>query len=231
MTKDILIKVCGMSQANNIKAVAKLPIDYMGFIFCPSSKRYVGTKTSLSELLPDTANSTTSHLATADNMPHINKVGVFVDSTTQDIITRVVNYSLDAIQLHGTESPTFIRNLRATLIPDIRRKLEIFKAISIANTDDFKKCAEYEETVDMFVFDTKCQSHGGSGQQFDWTLLDAYNGNTPFLLSGGISVDDANRINNIRHEMFAGVDINSRFETEPGVKDVELLKSFIKQLI
>ena len=106
----------------------------------------------------------------------------------------------------------------------------MFKAISIASAEDFGKCSQYEGVVDMFVFDTKCAGHGGSGRQFDWSVLDSYKGNTPFLLSGGIGEDDAQRILSISHPLMAGVDLNSRFETEPAVKDVERLSHFIAQL-
>lgn len=227
MTNNLLIKVCGMRRTDNIRAVAQLPIDMMGFIFCPSSKRYVGMTPSLSGTLPDTADTAISGLP---SNRRISKVGVFVDDTVQNIITRVVGFGLDAVQLHGTESPTFIRNLRATIVPDICPRLKVFKAVSISSAGDISQCAQYDGLVDLFVFDTKCDGHGGSGRQFDWTLLDLYKGSTPFLLSGGIGIADAGRIRGFRHPMFAGIDINSRFETAPGVKDAELISRFIKQL-
>lgn len=229
MTDKLLIKVCGMRRPDNIRAVAQLPVDMMGFIFCPSSKRYVGMAPSLSGTLPDTADAAISGLPSAAGH-RIAKVGVFVDATVQDIITRVVGFRLDAVQLHGSESPTFIRNLKATVIPDISPGLKVFKAVSMSSAADIGRCAQYDGLVDMFVFDTKCDGYGGSGRQFDWTLLDLYKGSTPFLLSGGIGIADVGRIRDFRHPMFAGIDINSRFETEPGVKDVELVSRFIRQL-
>ncbi len=226
-----LIKVCGMRRPDNISAVAHLPIDMMGFVFCKTSKRYVaGMSPSSTGLLPDYADDGFASFYGADTTRHIDKVGVFVDDTVQNILTRVVNFHLDAVQLHGNESPTYIRNLRATIIPDINPKLKVFKAISIMSADDLKRCAQYEGTVDMFVFDTKCDCHGGSGKQFDWDVLHSYDGSIPFLLSGGISYDDAERINRFQHPQFAGIDINSRFETAPCVKDVELISRFIEQL-
>lgn len=230
MTKNLLIKVCGMRHPDNIRAVSQLPIDYMGLIFYPKSSRYVGMSSSGTGLLPDIADKAISGLGNTTVSSYINKVGVFVNASAQDIITHVVNFRLDAIQLHGSETSTFIRNLKATLIPDICPKIKFFKAISIASAEDFGKCSQYEGVVDMFVFDTKCAGHGGSGRQFDWSVLDGYKGNTPFLLSGGIGFEDAERIKNIRHPRLAGIDLNSRFELEPGLKDVELLKTFINKI-
>lgn len=230
MTKNLLIKVCGMRHPDNIRAVSQLPIDYMGLIFYPKSSRYVGMASSGTGLLPDIADKAIIGLGNITVSSYINKVGVFVNASAQDIIAHVVNFRLDAIQLHDSEIPTFIRNLKATLIPDICPKIKIFKAISIASAEDFGKCSQYEGVVNMFVFDTKCAGHGGSGRQFDWSVLDSYKGNTPFLLSGGIGFEDAERIKNIRHPKLAGLDLNSRFELEPGLKDVELLKAFINKI-
>lgn len=226
-----LIKVCGMRQPDNIRAVAQLPIDYMGFIFYPKSSRYVDMKRVRTGLMPDLADADMSHATDACQMRHIDRVGVFVDATVQDIITHVVAFKLDAVQLHGSESPTFIRNLRSTIVPDIRPELKIFKAMSIASADDIARCAQYEGLVDMFVFDTKCTGYGGSGTQFDWSMLDNYQGTVPFLLSGGIGPDDAERIKAVSHKQFAGVDLNSMFETEPALKDVRLLEEFIGRLL
>lgn len=235
MTKQLLIKVCGMRRPDNIRAVSQLPIDYMGFIFCKSSKRYVDMLPSGAGFIPDFADESIANIGPNADAPthaahNINKVGVFVDSTIQDIITRVVGFHLNTVQLHGHESPTFIRNMRLTLIPDIQPHLQVFKAFNISSAADFDRCKEYEGIVDMFVFDAKCNCHGGSGKQFDWSLLDAYKGTTPFLLSGGIGENDLDRITQLHHPQYAGVDLNSRFETAPAVKDVEKLAHFIKQL-
>lgn len=230
MVNNLLIKVCGMSRPDNIRAVAQLPVDMIGFIFCPSSKRYVAMSSSLTGLLPDNADPELSGFGAGVTGRHIDKVGVFADDTVQNILTHTVNFRLDAVQLHGSESPTFIRNLKSTIVPDIRRRLKIIKAISISSADDISRSAQYEGLVDLFVFDTKCDGYGGSGRQFDWSLLDLYKGDTPFLLSGGIGEDSIDSIRALRHRRFAGVDLNSRFETEPGVKDVERLGSFISRL-
>lgn len=208
------IKVCGMRRADNIRAVASLPIDMMGFIFCPSSKRYVGNQAGVKDVPTG----------------GIKRVGVFVDATVQEIISRMVEFRLDAVQLHGSESPTFVRNLCATVCTDLRPHLRIIKAISISGSADIEQCGQYEGVADMFVFDTKCPTYGGSGRQFDWSLLDAYHGTVPFLLSGGIGPGDAGMLRAVRHPRFAGIDLNSRFETAPGVKDVDMLRRFIGEL-
>ena len=158
------------------------------------------------------------------------RVGVFVDDMPQNIVTRVYNYSLDYVQLHGQESRVMIENLRRTLAPDIRPGIKILKAISVMAESDLQKCQEYEGVVDMFLFDTKTPTKGGSGRQFDWQVLSAYKGSTPFLLSGGIGPGDVERIRAFHHPQFAGIDLNSRFETEPGVKDVEQLRAFLSAL-
>ena len=156
------------------------------------------------------------------------RVGVFVDPTAQDVITRVVNFQLDLIQLHGHETPTFIRNLRHTLA-DIR-PVKVIKAISVSSRDDIAAYKDYADCVDYFLFDTKCKTVGGSGEQFDWSVLEAYDGDIPFLLSGGIGPDDAERVRNFHHPQCIGIDLNSRFESEPGFKDVAALRQFINQL-
>ena len=150
----------------------------------------------------------------------------------QNIITRVVTYGLDIVQLHGHETPTLLRNLRATLTSDLRPGLRIMKAISLSDAEDLQACAQYEQCTDLFLFDTKCCNAGGSGRHFDWSLLDNYKGSLPYLLSGGIGPGDAEDINRFlaTHPQCIGIDLNSRFETEPGVKDVETLRQFISQL-
>lgn len=219
-----------MRQPDNIRAVAQLPVDYIGFIFYPKSSRFVDMKHLPTGLMPDLVDADISQAVDADSKRRIGRVGVFVDATAQNIIAHIAAFELDAVQLHGSESPTFIRNLRSTIVPDIRSELKIFKAMSIASADDIARCAQYEGVVDMFVFDTKCAGYGGSGKQFDWSLLDSYQGTVPFLLSGGIGPDDAERIKAVSHKQFAGVDLNSRFETELALKDVRLLEEFIGRI-
>lgn len=230
----MIIKVCGMRDADNIRAVVDAGADMIGLIFYPKSPRCVTMVDSRSGLIPDHVDSDFEKVASNGKSSSINDrpqlVGVFVDDLPQNIVTRIYNYDLDYVQLHGDESPVMIENLKATVVPDIRKELKVIKAISIANKEDLQKCQQYEGLVDMFLFDTKCASVGGSGKKFDWQMLQAYNGNTPFLLSGGISPDDAESIKDFHHPMFAGVDLNSKFEIEPGVKDVEKVKTFISEM-
>ncbi len=157
-------------------------------------------------------------------------VGVFVDDMPQNIVTAVSNYHLSYVQLHGDESPVMIDNLRRTLVPDIVPQIKIIKAISVSSAEDLKRCEQYEGHVDLFLFDTKCKGYGGSGQKYDWSVLEAYTGQTPFLLSGGIGPDDIDRLRDFHHPQCVGIDLNSKFETAPGMKDAEMLKKFINSL-
>ena len=205
----MLIKVCGMRDENNIRQVAALGVDWIGMIFWPNSPRNV-------DMIPE--GSTT--------IKGISRVGVFVDETAQNITTRVADFHLDLVQLHGHESPVAIRNLRQALPPAIR----IIKAISVACRDDITAYKAYDDCVDYFLFDTKCPTVGGSGQQFDWSVLDTYDGSKPFLLSGGIGPDDAERVAAFHHPKCMGIDLNSRFESAPAQKDIAALRNFLSQI-
>ena len=218
-----IVKVCGMRDSENIPQVASLGVDWIGLIFWPKSPRYVSMIPTLVGTMPD---RTSLSPVTAQHAPQ--RVGVFVDPMAQDVITRVVNYQLDLVQLHGHETPTLIRNLRRTLA-DIR-PVKFIKAISVSSRDDIAAYRDYEDCVDYFLFDTKCMTVGGSGEQFDWSVLDAYDGTRPFLLSGGIGPDDAERVRNFHHPQCIGIDLNSRFETEPGFKDITKLRQFLEEL-
>ncbi len=207
-----------MRDADNIRDISALGVDMIGLIFYPPSPRYVQRFSSGAGIIPDYA-------------PDMGKtplrVGVFVDEMPQNIVTRVYNYKLDYIQLHGNEPRETLENLRATIDPDIKPKIKIIKAISVSSAEDIKKYKEYVGAADLFLFDTKCKTVGGSGEQFDWQVLQAYDGDVPFLLSGGIGPDDAERIKNFHHPKCIGIDLNSKFEIEPALKDVEKLKQFL----
>lgn len=207
-----------MRDADNIRDISALGVDMIGLIFYPPSPRYVQQFSSGAGIIPDYA-------------PDMGKtplrVGVFVDDMPQNIVTRVYNYKLDYIQLHGNEPRETLENLRATIDPDIKPKIKIIKAISVSSAEDIKKYKEYVGAADLFLFDTKCKTVGGSGEQFDWQVLHAYDGDVPFLLSGGIGPDDAERIKNFHHPKCIGIDLNSKFEIEPALKDVEKLKQFL----
>lgn len=198
----MIIKVCGMRDSENIQQVEELRPDWLGFIFWPKSSRYVSTFPGY--------------------MPtHAKRVGVFVDEDIETVRQTAHDYALDIIQLHGQESPEYAAQLR---------EWEVVKAISVSSREDIMTYQCYEGHVDYFLFDTKCKTVGGSGQHFDWQVLDAYDGQTPFLLSGGIGPDDAERVSTFRHPQCIGIDLNSRFETAPGLKDIHKLKEFIKKL-
>ena len=207
-----------MRDADNIRDISALGVDMIGLIFYPPSPRYVQQFSSGAGII-------------ADYAPDMGKtplrVGVFVDDMPQNIVTRVYNYKLDYIQLHGNEPRETLENLRATIDPDIKPKIKIIKAISVSSAEDIKKYKEYVGAADLFLFDTKCKTVGGSGELFDWQVLQAYDGDVPFLLSGGIGPDDAERIKNFHHPKCIGIDLNSKFEIEPALKDVEKLKQFL----
>ena len=207
-----------MRDADNIRDISALGVDMIGLIFYPPSPRYVQQFSSGAGIIPDYA-------------PDMGKtplrVGVFVDDMPQNIVTRVYNYKLDYIQLHGNEPRETLENLRATIDPDIKPKIKIIKDISVSSAEDIKKYKEYVGAADLFLFDTKCKTVGGSGELFDWQVLQAYDGDVPFLLSGGIGPDDAERIQNFHHPKCIGIDLNSKFEIGPALKDVEKLKQFL----
>ena len=218
----MIIKVCGMHDGENIRQVAELGVDWIGMIFYPKSPRNVTMIPTCAGIIPDRGSVVGDFKA--------KRVGVFVDEMAQNIITRVVNFKLDMVQFHGHETPTLIRNLRRTLDPDIRPGIKFIKAISVSSCEDIATWKTYADCVDYFLFDTQCSSVGGSGQQFDWTMLNTYDGEQPFLLSGGIGPDDADRIKAFHHPKCIGIDLNSRFETEPALKDIQKLKTFLEQL-
>lgn len=216
-----------MRDARNIREVSQLGVDMIGMIFYPKSPRYVEMQSSHAGIIPDYAKEDIGVSASSKTPA---RVGVFVDDMVQNIVTRVVNYHLDYVQLHGNEPREMCENLRATLDPDIRPGIKIIKAISVSDASDIQKYKEYVGAVDLFLFDTKCKTVGGSGRQFDWQVLEQYDGEVPFLLSGGIGPEDASRLHAFHHPKCIGIDLNSRFEIEPGVKDVEKLKGFLNEI-
>lgn len=203
-----LIKVCGMREADNIRQVEALGIDWLGFIFWPKSSRFVHERPAY---LPANA----------------KRVGVFVDADIEVVRETAAAYCLDIIQLHGKESPAYIKQLRNLCSDHVA---VIVKAFNIATLEDLKQTEPYEGITDYFLFDTKAKMVGGNGTQFDWTVLNDYQGNTPFILSGGIGPDDAENVKAFHHPMLAGIDLNSRFETVPAHKDVNLLRTFIETI-
>jgi phosphoribosylanthranilate isomerase len=200
-----------MRDPENIREAEKLAIDLMGFIFWHKSSRNVSE-------MP-------SYLPTRQK-----RVGVFVDADIKEVTEKAKEYALDLIQLHGKETPDYIQRLRSLCPQRGDRAIAIIKALNIADTEDLAQTAQYEGIVDYFLFDTKSKLVGGNGTQFDWSVLHAYQGDTPFILSGGIGPDDAEKVKNFQHPMCAGIDLNSRFETAPALKDIQLLNHFIGRL-
>jgi phosphoribosylanthranilate isomerase len=206
MDSKLIIKICGMGDSARMHQLATLPIDMLGFIFYPKSPRYVIGKIDLVEIakLPAT----------------IQKVGVFVNATKEEILLFAKTYQLKTLQLHGNETAELCKELKTA-------GFSILKAFKLDIYNDYEAYTPY---CDYFLFDTPSAQHGGTGQKFDWELLHKYTGTTPFLLSGGIGPEDADAIKNINHSKFAGIDINSKFEIEPGIKNVPKTTEFITAL-
>jgi phosphoribosylanthranilate isomerase len=199
------IKVCGMKDPENMRVLSELPIDMIGLIFYEKSLRYVderdaGRINALSLTIP--------------------KVGVFVDASLDVILDKIEQFQLQLVQLHGKESTDFCRALRKKNIP-------VIKAFQIKTTEDLKPCSLYEDCCDYFLFDTSTPQYGGSGSKFDWKILSEYNGTTPFFLSGGIAPEDAGIIKQLDFPQLIAVDLNSRFEKAPGIKDINSIRRFL----
>ncbi|MEL6988504.1 MAG: phosphoribosylanthranilate isomerase [Bacteroidota bacterium] len=206
MTKNLKIKVCGMRDPQNVKELSLLDIDYVGFIFHEKSKRNVNGI----EVLP---------IETSDK----KRVGVFVNKAVDFIEEKIRIHKLNAVQLHGDETPRFCKAL-------YDEGVDVIKVFSIDDDFDFSITKEYEDVVNYFLFDTKGHARGGNGVVFDWSLLEKYEGNIPFILSGGLSLQSLEELKQLEHEMLFGIDLNSRFEIEPALKNIELLKTFIHEL-
>ncbi|MCC5920926.1 MAG: phosphoribosylanthranilate isomerase [Cyclobacteriaceae bacterium] len=202
------VKVCGMSDLGNTEELLELSPNAVGFIFYPFSKRFVGFSPHWIKQIED---------------PDVDKVGVFVNESVESILHKVKLFGLHVVQLHGDES-------KAECLELSEKGIEVWKAIPIAKEHDFKRTKDYEGVVDCFVFDTKGNERGGNGEKFDWDLLSNYKGNTPFLLSGGIGSEDVERIKTVSHPQFKGIDLNSKFEISPGLKDVDELEAFFIDL-
>ncbi|RDC58164.1 phosphoribosylanthranilate isomerase [Pedobacter chinensis] len=204
------LKVCGMRLAANIAAVAALKPDYLGFIFYEKSPRLISdVSAELIKYIPS----------------EIKTVGVFVDEDLVLVKKKINLYQLKSVQLHGTELPEYCMDLKSEF-----SDLEVIKAFGIDEDFDFSLLSTYKDAVDYFLFDTKTKAHGGSGKTFDWKILEKYTLNKPYFLSGGIDLEHAPAIKEINDERLYALDINSRFETEPGVKDAEKIKRFIRKI-
>lgn len=203
------IKICGMKFPKNIKEVGNLKPDYMGFIFYPKSKRFVGENFSCNSI---------------ENLPEsIKKVGVFVNETVESILEIVNKYSLNTVQLHGNESVETCSKIKS-------QEIEIIKAFSIDKSFDFGILKDYESVCDYFLFDTKTPDFGGSGKIFDWNLLEKYKLLKPFFLSGGLSLSAINKIKKINHPMLVGLDFNSQLEDKNYTKIIEEVNELINKI-
>mgnify|MGYP006179352381 CR=1 FL=1 len=203
------LKICGMNNLENIQEISTLQPDFMGFIFWEPSKRYCNL-----DSLPIIPKS-------------IKKVGVFVNAYFYDIIEKVSQYKLDFVQLHGNESPTLCKDLKD-------ENITVIKAFSIDNDFDFSILKHFENRVDYYLFDTKGKLPGGNGTTFDWKVLEKYNSKTPFILSGGIGLNQIDQLRVFFNTEFSkncyAIDVNSQFENEAGIKGRNELKQFQQQL-
>ncbi|KXX67494.1 phosphoribosylanthranilate isomerase [Flammeovirga sp. SJP92] len=197
-------KVCGMRDKQNISDVLTLKPDYLGFIMYPPSSRYIEREDV--SFLEQKWNSSTK------------RVGVFVNETVENILASAKKYHFDVIQLHGSETPEEAKQLK-------EEGLEVFKVFGIKDEFDFSVLTPYEPYVDYFLFDTKSPQHGGTGETFDWGVLEQYNSTKPFLLSGGLSLGNIKNIRKLDHLPCKGIDVNSKFEVSPAFKDIEQLTS------
>jgi phosphoribosylanthranilate isomerase len=203
------IKVCGMRQASNIEALVKLCPDFIGLIFYPKSKRFVGPQISpdIDLLIPRS----------------LSRVGVFVNESFDDLIEKIKLNNLDIVQLHGDESVDYCTSLKSLGVSCI-------KAFGISSDFDFDSIVSYEKVCDYFLFDTSSELRGGTGVKFEWKKLNEYRGTNDFFLSGGINPGDVEALKTLNHPRLFAVDVNSGFEVEPGIKDIKKLESFILQL-
>lgn len=203
------LKICGMKYPNNILEVGSLLPDYMGFIFWDKSARYFdGTLPTL----PKT----------------IKKTGVFVNASQDEILSKVTNHDLQAVQLHGHESVAFCQDLKNTLANTI----EIIKVFSVDEEFDFNQIEPFETVCDYFLFDTKGKLPGGNGTTFDWKVLEQYPSQKPFFLSGGIGLDEIDLVKQILKTDLPiyAIDVNSKFEIEAGLKNKEKLDRFKQKI-
>lgn len=198
MNNKLKIKVCGMREAENIKALCNLPIDYIGFIFYAKSPRCIVEKNST--LLP----------------PTIKETGVFVNASLEEIRDKKEEFNLQVIQLHGNETPDFCAQVR-------QMNITTFKAFGIDDEFEWKKLDMYQDVVDYFLFDTKSNTYGGTGNTFNWNKLLDNPYDKPYFLSGGISIENIKEAANFKDERLYGLDLNSKFEISAALKNIELL--------
>ena len=207
--KDVRLKVCGMRDSQNIVAVGERRPEYMGFIFYQKSPRYVGEEFMVPDGLPRT----------------VQRVGVFVNETTEVMLVKAKKYSLNALQLHGMETPEQCEALRA-------EGYKVIKVLSVDSAFDFQKTVPYKNVADLFLFDTKGTYYGGNAVPFDWQLLRQYDQSVPFFLSGGLSPENVGSIVSLLDMNLYALDVNSGVESAPGMKSLarlDALKDALEQ--
>lgn len=209
----MIVKVCGLRSAENVKSLIPLQVDWAGFIFYEDSPRNVENDLEQISFLEIRGGYTRG----------VKRVGVFVNASKAFILEKAKRYLLDIAQLHGEESAMFCDEIKAT-------GLSVVKAFSIDKDFAFRSIVAYEFACDYLLFDTKGAKRGGNGDAFDWSILEKYEGQTPFILSGGIGPDSVQDLLAFSHPMMAGIDVNSQFEIEPGLKDVGKIKNFLEKL-
>ena len=203
------IKICGLKHPENIREVLALQPDYIGFIFYPASKRFIDQLDA----------------AWVTGLKGVKKTGVFVNADVSQIAASIDRYGFQAVQLHGSESPEYCAALR-----QIREDVELVKAFGIGEHVDWAQLAAYEDVVDYYLFDTQSPIHGGTGVRFNWRLLDGYRYSKPFFLSGGIGSENIREALHLADDRLYALDLNSKFETEPGIKDIALLKRTLQTI-
>lgn len=207
-----------MKVPENILEVAQLKPDMLGFIFYKKSPRAVP---------PELAGWLHEQRETLQD---VQRVGVFVNAEVDVVLNAVHDFRLNWVQLHGDESPDYCALLRNVFEATSMQKAEIIKAFQLDKAFDFGMTQPYAGHARLFLFDTKGVHYGGNGEKFDWKILESYHGNTPFLLSGGIGPEDEAALSRFQHPKWYGIDLNSQFESEAGIKDVARLKTFIEKL-
>ncbi len=213
------IKICGMKYPDNILEVGSLLPDYMGFIFWEKSARY------FDGIIPELP---TRELGSNRRSKSIKKVGVFVNATIAEITEKIEKYDLQAVQLHENESVEFCSDLKEK----IDSTIEIIKVFSVNEDFDFAVLKPFESVCDYFLFDTKGKLPGGNGTTFDWKILEQYASTKPFFLSGGIGIEELEDVKQVLKTNLPiyAIDINSKFEVEPGLKNVQLCKDAINRV-
>ena len=204
MDQKIKLKVCGLR--DNIPDVAGLAPDYLGFIFYEKSPRFVGEDFQMPEIKAG-----------------IKKVGVFVNEDVSAINYMVARHGLDLVQLHGDESPSDCQFLH-------EKGIGIIKAFAMEEGFDFERLMAYEDFVDFFLFDTKTKGYGGSGSTFNWEILGKYSFDKMYFLSGGLSLENIHELKSLDTSKVHALDVNSRFEIEPGLKDITHVKKLINEM-